>query len=507
MNITDVIWRNSYMWPEREAVIWDGTAVSYAQLRRLAEKIGGRLHRAGIRRGTCVGISTENALLTLGTVLALARLGATSTLVDKRHPSSRKEEWVGLLGIGAIIQDASDSWRSANKPDLAYVAGTELYAPATSGVQHTAPVASDADELYWIVGRSSGTTGTPKSIPQTHRQGHTRSMSARSEDKTIPRLMLALGLGTNIWMNHTMRQLYAGGCVILMRAVSVELFLEHAKRDRPDQVLIATGTAANLIDRIEQSVSGDARPFPSIQAVTLTGSAVPPSLRDRIVRSICPNLQVFYGASETGGVALLSAGDKGLPEGCAGRLYPWAEVRVVDDAGQVLPFGETGRLQFRTPGMISGYLNDPEATRKAFVDGWFSPGDVGSVDRAGYVTLRGRADHVLNLGGNKVAPTVVERVIDSCPGILESAVTQIVTTGGHSVLVAVVVPQDVLTKEIEERVKAVCREQLRPFEVPKAVVAVKKLPKNAGGKTMRDRLPQMIQISTNNATSGSKPSA
>jgi long-chain acyl-CoA synthetase len=495
MNITDVIWRNSFAWPDRDAVVWNGKSVSYGQLRRLAEKIAGRLHRAGVERGFCVGISVDNALLTLGTALALARLGATSTLVDKRHPASRKEEWVNLLGVRALIQDAAETWRSTKKQDLIYLGGNDLYAPATRGGEHLAPVASDADDLHWIVGRSSGTTGTPKSIPQTHRQGHTRSMSARSEEKTIPRLLLALGLGTNIWMNHTMRQLYSGGCVILMRAVSVEHFLEHAKRDRPDQVLIATGTAVNLIDRIEQSLTGESTPFPSIQTVTLTGSAVPPALRARIVKSICPNLQVFYGASETGGVALLSASDTGMPESCVGRLYPWSEVRVVNDAGEVLAPGETGRLQFRTPGMISGYLNDEDATRKAFVDGWFSPGDVGSVDAAGYVMLRGRSDHVLNIGGNKVDPAAVERVVDSCPGVLESAVTKLTTDGGHDVLVAIVVPQDTLTKEMEERVKERCREQLRPFEVPRAVVAVKRLPKNAGGKTRRDELAAMLQVS------------
>lgn len=257
-------------------------------------------------------------------------------------------------------------------------------------------------------------------------------------------------------------------------------------------IILTLVTAANFVSRLQRLEPGSSPQdaFSSIETVNLTGSAVTPTMRAAIAKLICPNVQISYGASETGGIALLRHEDADRPEGCAGRLYPWVQVEAVDEEDRLLPPGRAGNLRFKTPDMIHGYLNDAEATASRFRYGWFYSGDMGKVDLAGYVYLAGRSDHVVNVGGNKVDPYRIEEVINSTPGILESVVVQAVTTAGRPVLVAVVVSQGpVNEKEILKK----CRELLERFEVPKAVLAMSALPKNAGGKVLRDKVAALIK--------------
>lgn len=149
-------------------------------------------------------------------------------------------------------------------------------------------------------------------------------------------------------------------------------------------------------------------------------------------------------------------------------------------------------LRFKAPTMSDGYLNDAQATARSFRDGWFYPGDIGSIDAAGFLTLAGRTDNVINLGGNKIDPYRVEAVLNAHPAILESVLVAVPNASGISVPVAVVVATGVYD---DAELKALCREQLGHRYVPAAIVSLPALPKNTGGKVMRRQLAAMIRLS------------
>jgi acyl-coenzyme A synthetase/AMP-(fatty) acid ligase len=140
---------------------------------------------------------------------------------------------------------------------------------------------------------------------------------------------------------------------------------------------------------------------------------------------------------------------------------------------------------------VSGYLGDPDATERAFRDGWFYPGDTGSLDNAGYLTLTGRVDERLNLGGNKIDPIAIEAVLDAQPGIEESAVVAVQPKAGRPVLVAVVVA----AAPIDEAVlKKMCGERLGVHCVPARIVMAQSIPRNSGGKIMRKEIADMLAL-------------
>jgi acyl-coenzyme A synthetase/AMP-(fatty) acid ligase len=160
-----------------------------------------------------------------------------------------------------------------------------------------------------------------------------------------------------------------------------------------------------------------------------------------------------------------------------------------------------GVLRFKTPVLAVGYLQDEKASALAFRQGWFYPGDQGSIDDAGFLTLGGRVDHVLNINGRRVDPVAIEQVINAHPAVLESAVVGAKQGDGHLALVAVVVAKSPV--EPGELIRW-CRERLEPLGVPRQIAVAASLPKNAGGKLMRAKLAQMVRLSASSTASPDK---
>ena len=138
-----------------------------------------------------------------------------------------------------------------------------------------------------------------------------------------------------------------------------------------------------------------------------------------------------------------------------------------------------------------------QATARVFRNGWFYPGDTGSVSVAGYLFLSGRIDHVVNLGGNKIDPRLIEELLGEQPQIIGSAVVAVNLDTGIPVLVAAV---EALAPFDSEALKRLCHKRLGRRYMPHAIVQVDALPRNETGKVMRSALAARIKISTKDAT-------
>ena len=154
------------------------------------------------------------------------------------------------------------------------------------------------------------------------------------------------------------------------------------------------------------------------------------------------------------------------------------------------PAGEIGAVQIRGPNLFREYWNKPEATREAFASGWFDTGDLGFLDPAGYLTLVGRKNDLIITNGFNVYPQVVERVINECPGVRESAVVGVPDDRKGERVVAVVVRDDPALDET--RLRAFWSERLVDYQRPQSVVFVEALPRNAMGKVLRREMRGLI---------------
>jgi malonyl-CoA/methylmalonyl-CoA synthetase len=174
--------------------------------------------------------------------------------------------------------------------------------------------------------------------------------------------------------------------------------------------------------------------------------------------------------------------------GTVGPPLPGVEARVCDDAGKVLPTGEIGNLQVRGPNVFVGYWKMPEKTEEDFTDdGFFNTGDKGKIDDDGYVSIVGRAKDVVITGGLNVYPKEIEIFIDGLPGVKESAVIGVSHTDFGEAVVAVVVPESG-SGLVEGSIIAAAKDQLANFKVPKRVVFIDDLPRNAMSKVQKNVL-------------------
>ncbi len=197
-----------------------------------------------------------------------------------------------------------------------------------------------------------------------------------------------------------------------------------------------------------------------------------------------------YGMSET---AMLTsnpylAADGPRRGGTVGFPLPGVGVRVRGEAGQDLPADEIGGIEVRGPNVFKGYWRMPEKTREEFTaDGWFKTGDVGLIDRQGYVTIVGRSKDLIISGGYNVYPAEIEGYINEIPGVAESALVGVPHPDFGEVGVAVVTAKPGAALQAEQIV-ATLKARLANFKIPKHCVVVDELPRNTMGKVQKNLL-------------------
>jgi len=179
--------------------------------------------------------------------------------------------------------------------------------------------------------------------------------------------------------------------------------------------------------------------------------------------------------------------------GTVGFPLPGVDLRVVDDAGQLLPVGEVGHIQVRGPGVFKGYWRMPEKTAEEFTaDGFFKTGDVGRVDAQAYVSIVGRSKDLIISGGYNVYPAEVEGFINELPGVAESAVVGVPHPDFGEVGVALVIARPGAQLDTDA-ILTTLKAQLANFKVPKRCLLVNELPRNAMGKVQKNLLRQAHQ--------------
>jgi len=489
MNITNTIWRNCNAHPDRIAILHEGHPVSYRALRARVELASARLAATGVTRGDVVALSIYNNMSHLIVLLAVARLGAVAMPLNRYKKELPEEN-----RIHSIVLDKDDGWRSGNLPALRYLEAHKLLASPVQGERlDVPPVAQDLDEQLWLIAHTSGTTGRPKKNPHTHARGAlSASLSPRVSQDNEERVFLLTSLGVEYGIDIIMRHLYYGTTTVLMQSIKPEDFFAVVQRDRPTRVVTTTGTASMLVAHAAKALPESLKICASIRCMEVAGSFVPPALREGIEQRICSRVEVRYGSTEVSLLALSTPETRAARPDSVGRLVNWVQAEAVDENDQPLPYGQRGVLRFKSPTLATGYLDDEEATARTFRNGWFYPGDTGLVGTAGYLFLTGRIDEVLNLGGEKIDPRLIEELLEEQPEIIGSAVVVVNLDTGIPVLVAAV---EALAPFDAEALKRLCRKRLGSQYMPYAIVQIDALPRNETGKVIRSALAAHIKIS------------
>ena len=224
----------------------------------------------------------------------------------------------------------------------------------------------------------------------------------------------------------------------------------------------------------------------------------PPLLRAAMEAWPTTDFIQVYGLTEVSGVAthLLpdehrNAAADGHPERLlsAGRAIPGCELRIVEPgSGADLPVGESGEIWMRTPQLMAGYLNKPDATADVITeDGWFRTGDIGHLDADGFLYVSDRLKDMIISGGENIYSPEVERVLSEHPAVMEVAIVGVPDEKWGESVKAFVAVKDGSSVTAEEIIEY-SRERLAHYKCPKTVEIIAALPRNPTGKVLKREL-------------------
>ena len=277
------------------------------------------------------------------------------------------------------------------------------------------------------------------------------------------------------------------GCEILI----ADRFHPRRTLDRIGEATVFYGVPPfyySFLDRPE--FREKTRGWESLRLMTCGSAPIRPEVLPKLDSILRRPLINRYGMTETHVISSLPLAGP-VKQGSVGFPLPGIEMDVRNAAGMAAGRDEVGQVWVRGPNLFNRYWRKPEATRDAFDDdGWFCTGDLGQVDEAGFLTLRGREKDLIIVSGFNVYPPVVERVLNGCPGVRESAVVGLPDKRKGERVVAAVVKEDATLDDAT--IRAYCADHLIAYQRPSRIVLVDSLPRNTMGKVLKRELRELL---------------
>ena len=233
----------------------------------------------------------------------------------------------------------------------------------------------------------------------------------------------------------------------------------------------------------------------SLKMVLLSGEKVEKKLLQQIRSKICPNILIGYGSTEAGSELTFtefSDSDDKLADGYVGKALKGVNIKIVDDSGNILPYGEIGEIQISGPFTINNYYQMPEEDEAGFTkDGYCKSGDKGYLTEDGGLYIKGRIKHIIRVGSYTVMPSEVEDVAIKYPSVGMAAAIGVPDEVLGEVVWLVVSPKQGKTIKEEELIEF-CKNELAKYKVPQKIIIEKELPVSRIGKVLRVEIQDKI---------------
>jgi fatty-acyl-CoA synthase len=467
---------------------------SYAQFNERASRFAEFMRSEwNIQPGERVSILTPNGTDYFEVLYACSKIGAILVPLNWR---------LAVPELQAILADSTPRaliYDTAHAETAKMIAGEMFTLPLTPGLRedgnYESALASASgksivmparplDECWYLL-YTAGTTGKPKGVIQTYGMvlyNHLNigpAIDLTSQDTTLNLLPVFHTGGNNMYTNPTF---IAGGTAIVPRAFDVVQSM-HLLSTR---VTAFFGVPAMYLF-MSQHPDFDKTDFSHMRSWACGGAPMPLSLLELYEkRGIM--IQQGFGMTETGPTVFLVDGSHAVSKsGSVGKPQPWVDVRIIDREGADVPVGEMGELLIKGPGVTPGYWQLPEITKNSFEDGWLHSGDVSRRDEDGYYYIVDRWKDMFISGGENVYPAEVENVLFSNPAIAEAAIIGVKDEKWGEVGRAIVALKPNQTPS-EQEIIDFCKERLAKYKVPKSVVFINALPRNAAGKVLKTDL-------------------
>jgi acyl-CoA synthetase (AMP-forming)/AMP-acid ligase II len=495
INIGDFLTRRSRLTPDREGLVCEGVRRTYKDLNDRANRLANAMTALGIGHGDRVSILAFNEPEYYDMYFGLGKIGATLVPVNYRLAGPEIQYILSdceskVLVFGPEYAEVVDSIRndipakefiavSADPPEWA-----KSYKALIGDASDVEPEIAGGDEDTLTILYTSGTTGRPKGAELTHAYYYWNSVN----------LMCTLGLdigNTNLialplfhigalagppWMVHS------GGKVVLLRTLDPQRFLELIEEEK----VTGFGSVPQLLDFLKLVPDFEKYDWSSIRTIMVYAAPVPVTLIKEY-EAVGIEVRQLYGLTECNTGTVLDSENAIEKAGSCGRPFFHTEVRVVDDNGQDLAPGKKGEVLLRAPNMMKGYLNRPEETAAAIIDGWLHTGDIGKMDADGFLYILDRKKDMIISGGENIYPAEIEDALLNNPKVADVGVIGYSHEKWGEAVKAIVVVKEGESLTEEELIEW-CQGKIGKFKIPKTVVVTDAIPRTPTGKILKTEL-------------------
>jgi len=475
MNIINFLEQDAKRYPEKIAIIDDQRSITFSKLFQEIQNFSNSI--SFLDEIEVISLVAENSISFIVAYLGILNLGKIVHLIppeisEKNLLNQIKTSNSGIIICNIVIKKRFVDYNSIKIPIFDF---KEIASKKNSKTSK-----SKRNELAYLI-YTSGTTSEPKGVTISHSMmGFTTKNIVevlKYSHTDIDLLPLPLHHSFGLGCVHT--SLYVGSTLVLLKNSSdLQHILESLKKYNITTVAAIPATLTKLLMNDKKILE---KYFSNIRLIITNSTSIPKNTVQNFKEILKNgNLATYYGLTEASRSTFMIFDKNNGREESVGKIAPGVEIKIVNE---VQNDSKTGEIWIKGNNVIKKYWNNVEAD-KNLVDGWLRTGDVGYFDKENYLFLKGRNDEIINIGGEKVVPLEIEKIVKELSGIEDVAVFGI----DHELFGQIIKLNVVKTKDSnldKSQILSHCIKNLEKFKIPSKIEFVEKIPKTDYGKVKR----------------------
>jgi long-chain acyl-CoA synthetase len=482
------------------AIVFSGRITTHGEFGELTDRIAAGLASSGIKKGDRIGLYAVNSDYFAMAYFGILKAGATvvpiNLLLNPREVAYNLND-AGIRGViysdpfGASMSEIRKSLQSQTKywciGDGKSDETDDSFASLMLSHEKPPEISIRPDDDLAVILYTSGTTGYPKGAMLTHRNLSSNATSISQALKLVPGedvLLTVLPMFHAFAATVCMIFPILNGCTLIPIAKFEPQLVADSVFANGVTILPAVPSMFNVLMRLPDD---QIHKFASVKFCISGGAAMPAEIMRLFEAKFGKLIYEGDGPTECSPCTCVNpiGGERKINS--VGKVIPDVEMKIMDDNGKEIPLGQIGEICVRGPNVMKGYWNRPDDTRESYWGEWFKTGDLGYVDADGYFYIVDRKKDMIIVNGMNVYPRVIEEVLFQHPDIKDAAVVGEPDDLHGEKAVAYVVRNE-NSALIEGDVRNYCREHLGRHEIPRKVIFIDKLPRNAAGKVLKREL-------------------